>query len=151
IGQYFQSNFNPKPDPYNLTRDISMRVLTKGSALIPIPGAGIVIPAFLNALFPTRSNGTDVWDEIKDRVEQVVDDKIDDFAYSLMQTYLIKTSSDLRDFLDSSDELKATKWAIVDSDMNDYNKFTLDNHEIVLLPLFTQFANLYFSFYRETI
>ncbi|MTI33511.1 insecticidal delta-endotoxin Cry8Ea1 family protein [Xanthovirga aplysinae] len=153
IGQFFQSSYSTQPDPYDISRDIAYEALRVGSEFIgeTIPGAGIVLPAFLITLFPQHSEEIDVWDEIKERVEKVVDEKIDDETYKIMRTKLIKIRFDIRSFLEASEELKASKWSQVDNDMNDYNAFTIDGQEVVLLPLFSQFVNLYLSFYRETV
>ncbi|HET6609634.1 MAG TPA: insecticidal delta-endotoxin Cry8Ea1 family protein [Rhodopila sp.] len=121
--------------------------------LSKIPEFGEVLSFLVEILWPDKG-GEDPWDLIKDRTEQLINQKIDDYAYGRVQ-------ASLNGIKDHFDEFKATLQATTDPEhrfasfeslkgsfLDHAPEFQQNQYQTLLLPLFSQFANMHLSFLR---
>jgi len=125
------------------------------TALGEVPVVGFALSALVEIFWPQSQE--DIWAEIKDNVEQLVDQKISDLVYQQVQESLTGLHNNLQDYL----------WALQNSQDNNYISqkynitlalfnqelphFQSKGYELLLLPLFTQFANLHLSLLRDGV
>jgi hypothetical protein len=119
-----------------------------------IPDVGELLSGIVEFLWP--SSGTDVWSEIKAQVEQLIDQKIADNNYALVQDSLKGLNNELSDYINSLSYAKddstfiSEKWNVAEGDfLQQLPSFQQTGYEVLLLPLFAQFANLHLTLLRD--
>lgn len=125
---------------------------TVTNALFSVPEVGTVLSTLTSILWP--SSGEDVWGEIKDQVEAVMDQKISDLVYQDVQQGLQGLQNVVNDYLevvDSGDtEVISERWNDANADFSQQlPSFQASGYEVLLLPLFAQYVNLYQSLLRD--
>jgi delta endotoxin, N-terminal domain len=123
-------------------------------ALGLVPEVGSLLAALVYIFWPPSKE--DIWSEIKDQVEQLVDQKIDQVVYQQVQDDLTGLSAALTDYLNTvktgdagniSVQWIATK-TVFDTALP---HFQSKGYELLLLPLYAQFGNMYFSLLRDGV
>jgi len=124
------------------------------TALGMIPEVGEILSGLVDILWPSTKE--DVWGEIKDQVEALIDQKLSDVVYQQVSGDLQGLSAVIGKYQDelrngSSTEIN-NKWGDV-CDFFAYAKpqFQLDDYKVLLLPLFAQFANMYLAVLRDGV
>ena len=139
---------------YQVDYNNAARVVVS-TGLGQIPGVGFVLSALVNIFWP--SSKQDVWGEIKEKVEALIDEKISQLVYQNVQESLEGLKNNVDDYL----------WAVKNAQTKTYISekynvaqgnflqslphFQSKGYEVLLLPLFAQFANLYLSLLRDGI
>jgi hypothetical protein len=129
-----------------------------------VPGAGPVLNALVFILWPQQ--GDDTWSDIKDNVEQLIGQEIEANDYATVQTNLQGLQNVLGDYaaaLETVDyENIFVTFKTVDGDFDLYlpnfgyadpgGSSALDSTtQVLLAPLFAQFANLNLALLREGV
>ncbi|NEU70273.1 hypothetical protein GK091_25575 [Spirosoma agri] len=146
--------------------DDAKAVVVAGLGLIP--GAGSILSGLIAIFWP----GTDVWSQVKDRVEAFVNQKIADLVYQQAQddlkglhNLLTRYLNELKHYNDSvtayqKDSTKPvpdptdlrTQWLrTIDLFTVAIPHFQSTGYEVVLLGLFAQLANMYLALLREGV
>ena len=125
---------------------------TVTNALFSVPEIGTVLSTLTSIFWP--SSGEDVWGEIKDQVEAVMDEKISDLVYQDVQNSLQGLQNVMNNYLevvDSGDnEVISERWNDAKADFaQQLPSFQASGYEVLLLPLFAQYVNLYQSLLRD--
>lgn len=130
-----------------------------------IPGVGGAIAVIFDLLFPS-SSGPNLWDQIKDKINSMIEHAIEDTVINAMQMALRGSSAPsaspggLQAMLDTFlRDINAYKpgGTLLDGEAISIREFFIDQVGIFqpsgwewqTLPLFTQFANLHLLFLRE--
>lgn len=141
---------------------VEMAAITTGLNEIPVVGG--ILAGIVSAFWPESQ--VDVWAEIKQQVEALIDQKISEEIYSdvqsklgsaeqnsgligVMNNYLsiVKMYKDNPTKLQS--ELSKDWYSLYNTFTNAQAAFQKENYELLLLPLFVPFANMYLSVYRD--
>jgi hypothetical protein len=122
------------------------------NALFEVPEVGTVLSTLTSIFWP--SSGEDVWGEIKDQVEAVMDQKISDLVYQDVQQSLQGLQGVVNSYLEvvnSGDtEVISERWNAANADfIQQLPSFQASGYEVLLLPLFAQYVNLYQSLLRD--
>jgi hypothetical protein len=125
------------------------------AALGMVPEVGELLAALTDILWPT---GEDVWSEIKQRVEALIQQHLDDYAYKDVQAALSGLQSVVNQYVTalsiptSSPAYLLTLWVAAYTQFLQFRKkFQLPGFELLLLPLFAQFVNLQLSLLRDVV
>lgn len=133
-------------------------VIMNGLGLIPTVGS--LVGNIVGVLWP--SSGEDVWSQIENQVEQLIDQEISTTVYGLVETNLQGLQNNVNDYLAA---LHATspdpttisdKWYVANGNFEQYlPNFQYNSggqdYRLLLLPLFAQFANLHLSLLRDGV
>jgi len=117
--------------------------------------AGGPLEVMLDCLWPESEK--DIWGEIKQQVEQLIDEKISDLVYQQVSEDLTGLNNNLSEYiwsLNSGDTVSYTeqKWNELDSDiMQQLPHFQSEGYELLLLPLFSQMANMHIAILRDGV
>lgn len=117
--------------------------------------AGGPLEVMLDCLWPESEK--DIWGEIKKQVEQLIDEKISDLVYQQVSEDLTGLNNNLSEYiwsLNSGDTVSYTeqKWNELDSDiMQQLPHFQSEGYELLLLPLFSQMANMHIAILRDGV
>jgi hypothetical protein len=119
-----------------------------------IPWAGSIIAGLTNMLWP--SSKEDVWGSIKARVEQLIDEKLDEAVYTQVAEDLKGLNSVVSDYISyaasGSAQDAQDAWHDADAQFDSSLPHFQDaKNEVLLLPLFAQFANLNLSLLRNGV
>ncbi|WP_213518672.1 insecticidal delta-endotoxin Cry8Ea1 family protein [Paenibacillus montaniterrae] len=120
-----------------------------------VPAVGFVLSALVEIFWP--SSQQDVWAEIESKVEQLVDQKISDLVYRQVEESLTGLHNNLNEYLwavqNTRDKnLITQKFNIAHGHfIQELPHFQSKGYELLLLPLFTQFANLHLSLLRDGV
>ncbi len=124
------------------------------AALSKVPGVGFGLGALLRVLWPSSSQ--DVWAEIRDKVEALVDEKISQRVWQDVSDKLTGLNHVLEDYvytlqhLPDDKNLISIKWNVAQGHLlHDLPSFQSKGYEELLLPLFAQFANLHLLLLRD--
>lgn len=149
--------FTPIALPPTLTmkfdwNDAAKTVVTSGLEMIP--EAGEILGPLVEIFWPKSKE--DVWGEIKGEVEALIDEKLSDFEYQQVQQQLDGLAKAVNNYLatlkDGTDAEKLIEW----HNMNDAFSIALpffqaEGYQLLLLPLFVQFANMYLAILRDVV
>lgn len=121
-----------------------------------VPTVGIVLKCLTLALWPEDTQA--VWDEIKDQVEELIDQKLDDYTYQQVTESLEGLKNNLNDYINSVDssaentEYISEKYNVALGNFEEQlPHFQSEGNEVLLLPLFAQFANMYLCLLRDGV
>lgn len=132
-----------------------------------IPGVGGAIAVIFDLLFPS-SSGANLWDQIKDKINSMIEHAIENTVIDAMQIALRGSSApsaspgglqamldtfvrDINDYKPGGILLDAEVISIREFFIDQVGIFQPPGWEWQTLPLFTQFANLHLLFLREVI
>ena len=136
-------------------------LLTLGSMVIKfglgkIPVVGGLVSALFGFLWDTYMPGEDVWDQIKDKVQKLVDEAISDAVYTLLKQELAGLKNALADYLASLKLLPGDKvhvqqtYVAVDVVFGSIiPKFQNPKEAWAVLPLFVYAATLHLTLLRD--
>jgi len=130
----------------DITQDI-----VEGS-LAEIPYVGHILSDLTGTLWPGADN--EVWNEVYSQVEAMVEQALNTTVYNNMQSALSGLNGDINDYLNAveNDGDVATYWAATEEIFdNQLPLFQTTGYEVLLLPLFAQAVNLYFSLLRDGV
>jgi hypothetical protein len=128
-------------------------IITTG--LGQIPTVGFVLSALVEIFWP--SSQQDVWSEIEAKVEQLVDEKISELVYQQVQESLAGLHNNINEYLWAVKNTKdpnyiTQKFNIAHGHfIQELPHFQSKGYELLLLPLFAQFANLHLSLLRDGV
>lgn len=137
------------------------------SAIEMIPEAGDLLGGLLDILWPdSKEKPKDVWGEIKEQVEAIVDQKIADNVYLQVSDDLSGLKNNITLYLKEINAYTESLKTNPQADTNDLRiqwivtrnmfenarpHFQTAGYELPLIGLFTQFANLYLSLLRDGV
>lgn len=119
-----------------------------------IPEAGAIIAGIVEILWPESQ--ADVWSEIKEKVEELIDKKLADYAYQQVQEYLAGLHNVLKDYTQALQHSQLNSAYISEK----YNvalghfeasqpHFMSHGYEVLLLPLLSNMANLHLALLQD--
>lgn len=125
-----------------------------GFALNFIPEVGGVVSFLVRLLWPSPKQ--DVWGQIKDKVEELIDEKLDDEAFARVSTIVSGMNLSLKKYLTlvngaSPEEITSLIITINDDFIREGPEFQQKGHEYILFPLFSVFASLHMTFLRDVL
>lgn len=142
--------------------DAAKTALTTGLGMIP--EAGEILSALVDIFWP--SSGTDVWGQIKDQVEALIDQKIADSVYQQVSEDLLGLNNAMTLYLNEVKSYNESLQTNPNADptsvreqwvstrtvfVNNLPHFQSNGYQLLLLPLFAQFGNLYLSLMRDGV
>jgi hypothetical protein len=126
-------------------------------ALDKIPDVGELFGLIVEEVWP-EAEKEDVWGEIKERVEQLLNDKISDLVYGNIKDSLKGLQANSAEYAqalrDSPDNVTyiTEKFNVAKGDFNQQAPhFRAEGYELLLLPLFAQMANLHLALLRDGV
>ena len=138
---------------YEFDYNNAARVIVE-TAVGEVPVVGVILGALVEIFWP--DSGVDVWDEVKDKVEAVVDEKISEQVWQNVSNSLAGLNNVLEDYVHAVQTFKddpqiiSEKWNAANSlFLHDLPSFQSDGYEVLLLPLFAQFGNMHLSLLRD--
>lgn len=140
--------------------NVALQAITAGLDEIPVVGG--ILSHLLEAFWP--ESGQDVWGEIKDQVQALINQSISSDVYSRVQAQLGTAAQDsgmvgvLNNYLGSitptnnnGQDPKDTWTAANATFIGAEGVFQQSGSEVMLLPLFAQFANMHLSLLRDGV
>lgn len=126
------------------------------TALDAIPEVGEILGALAEILWP---KGESAWDQVKAKVEQLVQSKIDEAVYSLAQDKLkglqILVTCYSNAIKDKDIDSIKTKWIDVSLSFAEalpqFQYKDENDKAVMMLPLFAQFANMHLAVLRDGV
>ncbi|WP_258179916.1 insecticidal delta-endotoxin Cry8Ea1 family protein [Photobacterium angustum] len=125
-----------------------------GFALNFIPEVGGVVSFLVRLLWPSPKE--DVWGKIKDKVEELIDEKLDEEVFSRLSTVVAGMNLSLKNYLKfvkggSPEEIASLIIAINNDFIREGPEFQQKGYEYVLFPLYGVFASLHMTFLRDVL
>ncbi|WP_233220388.1 insecticidal delta-endotoxin Cry8Ea1 family protein [Photobacterium sp. GB-50] len=125
-----------------------------GFALNFIPEVGGVVSFLVRLLWPSPKE--DVWGKIKDKVEELIDEKLDDEVFSRVSTIVAGMNLSLKKYLTlvkgaSPEEITSLIVTLNDDFIREGPEFQQKGYEYILCPLFGVFASLHMTFLRDVL
>ncbi len=139
---------------YNVDYNNAARVVVS-TGFGQVPGVGFVLSALVNIFWP--SSHKDVWSEIKEKVEELIDEKISNLVYQQVQEDLEGLNNNMNEYLWAVKKSQvptyiSEKYNVVLGDfLQQRPHFQSNGYQVLLLPLFAQFANMHLSLLRDGI
>ncbi len=127
--------------------------LSLAFALHYVPYIGDILSFLVHLLWP--SSQKDIWEEIREKVEKLIDQKLSEDTYERLKQVLEGLEGVLKQYLKtiqagaSDDEIKIHFLAANLFFINQRPWFQQKNHEYVLYPLFSIFASLHLTLLRD--
>lgn len=124
------------------------------TALGMVPEAGEILSGLVDIFWP--SDKPNIWDQVKEQVEALMNQKIDALVYQQVTEDLQGLNNSLTLYLNelkngSPGDIKQ-QWTITRNlFVNALPHFQSAGYEVLLLPLFAQFVNMYFSLLRDGV
>ena len=129
--------------------NLAKTVITTGLGEI-----GSILSSLADILWPS---GDDVWNEIKDKVEALIKEKISELVYKQVQNSLKGLKNNIDDYVSAAKtgeppSILSQKWIATNAlFLHDLPSFQSKDYELLLLPLFAQFANLHLTLLRDGV
>ena len=136
-------------DYNNALREIAI------NGLAMVPEAGWILSGLTGVLWPTSDEN--VWADIEAKVEALIDQKLADHVQQEVSEDLAGLNAVLDDYLslalqDEDPTTISSKWQIAQGMfLHDLPHFQSTGYEVLLLPLFAQFANLHLTLLRDGV
>lgn len=123
-------------------------------ALGLVPEVGSLLAALVYIFWPPSQE--DIWSEIEQQVEQLINQKIDQLVYQQVKDDLSGLSGALSDYISAvktGDNANiSAQWIATETIFDaELPHFQSSGYELLLLPLFAQFANLNLSLLRDGV
>jgi hypothetical protein len=121
-----------------------------------IPEVGAIIGFFIDVLWPEVKETGLTWDEIREKTEKLIHQQLDADTKARLEQTLVGLGKVISDYHDAVDEGNAASIqdyyvaARVDFDQN-IPAFQQKSHELLLLPMFVQAANLQLILLRDAV
>lgn len=135
-------------DTNNAARTVVLAGLGK------VPTAGVVLSSLAAIFWPV--SGEDVWGQIRARVEALINQRIAETVYQQVSEDLTGLRNVINDYTTAMADSQANPNYLSDKYIaalshfeHDLPHFQSHGYEVLLLPLFTQFANLHLSLLRD--
>ncbi|GAB3788785.1 insecticidal delta-endotoxin Cry8Ea1 family protein [Spirosoma horti] len=149
-------NIPPIKPPVIGDADIDWNELVKKAVttgLGEIPGAGEFIKPFIEIFWPSSGSP---WNEIKDQVNQLIDQKIDTLVFDQATGKLDTLKGAMNEYVqavnDSTPSRILEKFDNVTGGFGlSKDSFTTAGHQVTLLPLYAQYVNMYLSILRDPL
>jgi hypothetical protein len=120
------------------------------------PAVGPLLSALVFIFWPASKE--DIWAQIEKQVEQLVNQAFDKFAQTLVRASLQGLNDNLNSYLTALESGKDDPqfvggiWSTVNQIfVNQRSTFQLEGYELLLLPLYAQFANMHLSLLRDGV
>lgn len=129
----------------------AMVVISTGLGQIPV--VGFALSALVEIFWPQSQQ--DVWAEIETKVEELVDQKISELVYRQVEESLTGLHNNINEYLwavqnTTDNNLITQKFNIAHGlFIQELPHFQSKGYELLLLPLFAQFANLHLNLLRD--
>ena len=125
-----------------------------GFGLGQVPFVGGILSGLVGALWPTPEDSP--WNKIKAQVSQFVEQKFDEYTYNTASGKLDDLRQNMVDYGQkvkdgSLTEINSIWLATKEIFVNDLDAFTTPEYEVILLPLYTQYVNLYLALLRDPL
>ena len=121
-----------------------------------VPGVGWIIEGLALIFWPESKE--DIWTEIKENVEELIDKKLDKGKYQTVQedlegiSVLLKNySQEIKDAPKDQTKIYNKYDDVMSAIEKDIFHFQSVGHELLLLPLFAQLVNIKFALYRDAL
>lgn len=121
-----------------------------------MPYIGWALAGFVEFFWP--QSGEDVWDQIKEQVEELIDQELADFEYKQVKADLDGLEGPLRDYTSAVQQPNPDRTNVVATfDVakglfeNRSPDFMIEGYEVLLLPLLSQMATMHLSLLREGV
>ncbi|KUY99817.1 MULTISPECIES: insecticidal delta-endotoxin Cry8Ea1 family protein [unclassified Burkholderia] len=139
---------DPDYDPVTMFKT----VLTTG--LGQIPEVGWLVSGLVSLLWP--SDKPDIWAQIRERVERMIDEKIDDTVYSLLKAKLDGLGDVLKQYLSAvklgdNEAIRMQFIATNTEFVGAAPQFQNEKFAWVLAPLCAMFTNLHMTLLRDAV
>jgi hypothetical protein len=115
-----------------------------------------IVGTSLSAIMTVVLGGEDTWDNIKDRTEQLVEQKLEAAVFNLLKADLEGLKNNLYAYINevanSSENPSAISqtYTVAQGSFNQLiPRYRLEGFNLLLLPLYAQMANLHLAFHRE--
>lgn len=162
------SNVNTTTPPQTLPQysvnwnNVALQAITTGLDAVPV--VGDILSHLLAAFWP--SSGQDVWAEVQQNVQKLINQALTQYQYDQVQTALGSASQNsglvgvLNTYLGSVTTDKSKNNGMNPQDTftsanlqftNSLAAFQQQGAELLLLPLFAQFANMHLSLLRDGV
>lgn len=149
--------FTPPRGPFGAIEfdwDVALKKATI-AGLGAVPEVGGFLGPLADILWPGESQPS-VWDQIKDQVEALIKQDIDATVYGLVSDKLTGLNNRItyyRQALKANDSAQViNEWENTRDAFGDAQGLFQDpNNQLLLLPLFAQFATLYLSILRDPV
>lgn len=120
-----------------------------------VPEVGGMLSALVALLWPLDP-ASDPWDALKDRIEAMMDRKLDQALYRIVQEILAGLGAALKFYLQSlvthdPVHITAALDAVHVQFVTNVGRFQEKGHELLYLPLFAQVANLHLQLLRDAV
>ncbi|RAJ93241.1 delta endotoxin-like protein [Larkinella arboricola] len=128
------------------------KAVTTGLGMIP--EAGEFIEPLVDIFWPNSGNSP--WNQIKDQVDQLINQKLNTLVFNQATGKLDSLKQNMLDYLQA---IKSSTPAGINSQwitvtelfVNSESSFTTAGYEVMLLPLYAQFVNMYLSILRDPL
>lgn len=120
-----------------------------------IPYFGNILSFLVRFLWPSPEK--DIWSEIKEKVEVLINKKLDEDAYERLKKVLDGLNSVLKQYLNtikagaSDEEIKTHFFSVNLMFIDQRPWFQQKNHQYILYPLFSIFSSLHLTFLRDAL
>lgn len=121
-----------------------------------VPDVGPLLSALVYIFWP--SSGEDIWSEIEAQVEQLINQKLSELVQEQVAASLQGLNNNLSSYLTAlkvggnDPSYISEKWNVANGDfLQQLPTFQLPNYQLLLLPLFAQFANMHLSLLRDGV
>jgi delta endotoxin, N-terminal domain len=125
------------------------------TALGEIPEAGALLEALVEIFWPESEN--DVWDQIEQRVEELVQRDLSDSVFRQTQSDLTGLMNVLNDYTENAKaghtaEVTSEYWHSAQTQFHaSIPRFQTSGYEVLLLPLWAPAANMHLSLLRDGV
>ncbi|QBD79663.1 hypothetical protein EPA93_28270 [Ktedonosporobacter rubrisoli] len=141
------------PEFYSIDWNNAAKIaLTTGLKFVPYVGS--ILGGLVSILWP--SSKEDVWEDIREKVEKLIDEKIAQRTYNEIKNALKGLHNNIDEYQNAlqysqgNPDVISENWTTAHNlFVNDLPDFQDESYELLLLPLFAQFANLHLSLLRD--
>jgi hypothetical protein len=125
------------------------------TALGEIPEVGALLEGLVEIFWPESGSSNEVWDQIEQRVEALIQRDLDDSVYRSTQQELTGLRDALANYTDAAQPghtVTSSTWVSTRTAFADrMPTFQTGGYEVLLLPLWAQAANMYLGLLRDGV
>jgi hypothetical protein len=121
-----------------------------------VPEVGPLLSTLVSIFWP--SSGTDIWAQIEQQVEQLIQQALTQLVQEQVSASLQGLNNNLESYLTALKDgtgdpsYISEKWNVANGDfLQQLPTFQLPDYQLLLLPLFAQFANMHLSLLRDGV
>ena len=143
-----------RPVPTDINDWSNTAMVTIASFLGMVPEVGSLLNGLVYILWP--SDQQDVWDQIKDQVQQLIDQDLTELIKNLENQTLQGLKNDIGDYEDAiatqDSSNISTNWRSANQNFGlSIPQFQVADYEVALLPYFAQAVNLHLALLRDGV